>query len=160
MKIVIVAFLIIGSITQTYAQEQLGFSPSDTTGPSLKLDGLVMQKVSGGYLALSVPPKDIMRFIALAKMMEPHAGILAVIESLENESRKLTPPTGSPAVPIGVCFLATDEIFLHRHKILNRNVQLVGTYSYLNMHNKTIYVQAYSGGPNDHERSSAEEALN
>jgi hypothetical protein len=146
MKLAIAALLLFGAITQTNAQQALGFTPNDTPGPTVKLDGLVVQRVSGGYLVLSVPPKDIIRFIELAKTLEPHLAILDVLERLDEESKKLVPVAGSFGTPLGTCFLATDEIFPH-HKILDRNVQQIGTFTFLNRREKAVTVPAYSGGP-------------
>jgi hypothetical protein len=148
VKLIIVAFLLWGVIAQASAEGQLGFIRSNAPGPSIKVDGFTMEPVQGGYLALSVPPKDIEKLLLFAAKLEPHFLILEVIERLENEARKIDPIPNPAAMPIGVFFLSTKEIFLHRHKILNRNVQPVGTYSYLNQHGEMITVLAYEGGPN------------
>jgi hypothetical protein len=146
MKLAIAALLLFGAITQTNAQQTLGFSPSDTPGPSIKLDGLIMHPVMGGYMAMSVPPKDIMMCLAFVAKMDPHIAVLEALERLDRVTRKLTPAPGPVAVPIGKCFLATNEVF-PRHKIINRYVQMVGTYTYLDLHGEAVTVPAYSGGP-------------
>jgi hypothetical protein len=146
MKLVLAVILFLGAVAQARAQQPLGFSPSDSPGSTIKLEGIVVHQVSGGYLAFSVPPNDIKRIWTIAEMFSPHTAGLVVLEHLEKEGQKLTPAPTSTAVPMDTCFLATNEIFLH-HKILDRNVQMVGTYTYLNLHGQMITVQAYSGGP-------------
>jgi hypothetical protein len=146
MKLLVAVILLLGAVTQASAQQPLGLTPSVSPGSTIKLEGIVVHQVTGGYLAFSVPLKDIKRIWTIAEMFSPHIAGLVVLEHLEKESLKLTPTPTPTAVPMGTCFLATNEIFLH-HKILDRNVQMVGTYTYLNLHGQTITVQAYSGGP-------------
>ena len=89
MKMALAAMLLLAAIVQATAQQQLGFSPSAIPGSSIKLDGFTMQPVPGGYLALSVPPKDIERLLLVAIKMEPHLLALEVLERLNNETKKI-----------------------------------------------------------------------
>jgi hypothetical protein len=140
------AFMVFAAVVQTRAQQPVGFCPSAARGPVIKLQGFVVHQVTGGYLALSVPEKDIKRFCTMAEILSGHYAELAVLEHLEKESRSVAPMPGLPSVPIGSCFLSTNEVF-PRHKILNRKVQAVGTYIYVTRRGRTITVEAYSGGP-------------
>jgi len=145
MKWVVAAFLFLGAIVQASGQQSLGLSQSEAPGPIVKLEGFVVHPVPGGYLAISVPAKDLRRLLTMAEMLSGTGG-LAVVERLEKESTSLVATAGSSSVPLGICFLSTSEIYT-RHKILDRKVQMVGTYTFLNVHGKVIRVRAYSGGP-------------
>lgn len=138
--------LLLGAIIHASTQQSAGFAPSATAAPAAKLDGLVMQQVPGGYLALSVPPRYIVEFLSMASKLEPHMAMVEVLEHLDRESKKLVPAPHAATVPLGICYLVTDEV-LPRHKILDRFVQDVGTYTYLNRQGRPITVQAYAGGP-------------
>ncbi len=79
MKVFFVGLLLlIGAVVDAPSQEVLGFSPSGVKGTTIKLDGFAMQQVQGGYLAVSVPPRDIERFLSLVMKLSPHMAILEV----------------------------------------------------------------------------------
>jgi hypothetical protein len=144
MNSAIAAFMLFGTV----AQSPLGLAPAESSSPAIKLDGLAVGHVTGGYLVFSVPPKDIKRISVLAALWL-HLPFLAVLDRLENETKNLAPLSSPAGVPLGTCFLSTDEI-LPRHKILSRMVQPVGTYTYINVRGRTVTVEAYAGGPTPH----------
>jgi hypothetical protein len=148
MKSYLALLIFLSAISQLNAQQSLGFSPTASTGSTLKLSGIVILQAPGGYLVVSVPAKDIGKFVLFIAKHEPHMAALELLERAATETRKLKVIPGPPTVPLGECFLATDEN-LPRHKILNRNVQIVGTYGYVDRHGETVTVKALSGGPID-----------
>ena len=141
MRSILTAILL--SVALAHADDQ----PQSASPPSrLKLEGLVIAQEPGGYLVVAVPPKDVKRFVVMAGMLAPHIAVLKVLERLDAEAHKLAPIPTPDGVPLGKCFLSTNEVF-RLHKILDRYVQPVGTFTYTNVRGLPVTVKAYAGGP-------------
>ena len=122
----------------------------------MKLQGIAFRQMQGGYLAFSVSPKDLKIALELLKHLDPHFALAEVIEEVVRETEKIQkvhPANGELSVPFGLCILSTNEIFSHRHKILERNVRAIGTFTITEKNGRVISVQVYSGAPTANERT-------
>ena len=143
----VVAALLICVLPQARAQDQAESSPP------LKLEGIVIAPESGGYLIVSVPKRDIMRFLKMAGMLSHVSVALKVLERLDEEAHKIAPTPSERDVPFGACFLASSEVFPH-HKVIDRFVQPAGAYTYTNVRGLPVTVRSYIGGPTSQRQSS------
>jgi len=154
MKLATMALVMLASVAQADAQQSLGLIRDSTAGPSVKLEGGVVQPLKGGYLVYSIPPRDVKMLMEAVEFSEVHHDFLVVLEHLAGKARKTAEAIESAAVPLGPCILATNEVFTHRHKILNREVREVGVFRCLDHQGHLLSIPVYMGGPSNAELTS------
>jgi hypothetical protein len=150
MKLALIVLGVIGSMTFALAQNVPGLTLNNAPGPVVKLDGFTIQRMQGGYISCSTPPKDIERFIKIVAALEPHAMLIDVIAKIDEKSKELAPSDTQRTMPLGSCFLVSDEVFEKRHKLLDRYVRVVGTYRFIARDGRARVVLACAGGPTPH----------
>ena len=150
MKLALIVLTVVCSMTLAAAQQVPGLTLNDAPGPMVKLDGFTLQQMQGGYISCSIPPKDIARFLKIAAALEPHAMVIDVLSEIDEKSKELSPADTQRAMPLGSCFLVSNEVFDKRHKILARYVRVVGTYRFVSRDGRARVVLACAGGPTTH----------
>jgi hypothetical protein len=119
-----------------------GLARDPYLGPTKKLHGFIISSAPDGILAVSVPLRDVVRFLAIAEKLSPHMEVLEVLEHLDRKARRIPVARRQDEVGFGVVFLDTREMIPRRHALLDRFVRKEGSYSYFNRRGVLLTVPA------------------